>query len=51
MIETHPNDLAVGPIDLVNCACVTSGDEVVPISVFVNTINVEVVPSIGTVVA
>ena len=32
-------------------ACVTSGDEIVPISILVNTIDMEVVPSIGAVVA
>ena len=50
-VRTYPDDLAIGPIDLVYRACVTSGDEIVPIGILVDTINVEVVPSIRTVVA
>jgi hypothetical protein len=50
-VRTYPDDLAIGPIDLMDGACVTSGDEIVPIIILVNTIDMEVVPSIGAVVA
>ena len=48
---TYPDDLAIGSIDLVDCACVAGGDEIVPISILINAVDVEVVPSIGAIVA
>jgi vacuolar-type H+-ATPase subunit D/Vma8 len=50
-VRTYPDDLAIGPIDLVNCACVTSGDEIIPTSILVNAIDVIIIPSVGAVVA
>jgi len=50
-IETYPNDLAISSVYLVNRARVTSGDQVIPISILINAVDVEVVPSIGAVVA
>lgn len=50
-MRAYPDDLPIGPIDLVNCTCITSRDEIVPISILVNAVDVEVVPGIGTVVA
>ena len=41
-----PNDVAGGAVDLADGAGVASGDEVVAQSVFVNGVDVEVVPGV-----
>lgn len=46
-----PDDLARGPVDLVHGAGVARGDEVVAVAIFVDGVDVEVVPGIGGVVA
>jgi hypothetical protein len=49
-VRTYPDDLSVGSVDFVNGACIASGDEIVPINIFVDAIDMEVVPSIGAIV-
>lgn len=46
-----PDNGPVGPVDLVDRASVAGGDEVVPVGVFVDAVDVEVVPSVGAVVS
>lgn len=46
-----PDDLARGPVDLVHRAGIARGDEVVAVAVFVDGVDVEVVPGVGGVVA
>lgn len=46
-----PDDGAISAIDLVDCTGVASGDKVVALSVLVNRVDVEVVPSVGRIVA
>jgi hypothetical protein len=46
-----PDDGAGAAVDLVYCVGVACGDQVVPFSVLVNAVDVEVVPSVGRVVA
>lgn len=41
-----PDDAAVASIDLVHAACVSGRDHVIAIAVFVDTIDVKVVPRI-----
>lgn len=46
-----PDDFAGGAVDFVYGAGVARGDEVVALAVFVDGVDVEVVPGIGGVVA
>lgn len=46
-----PDDFAGGAVDFVHGAGVARGDEVVALAVFVNGVDVEVVPGVGGVVA
>lgn len=41
-----PNNAAVCAVDLVDCACVTSRDQVVAFGILVDAVDVEVVPSV-----
>jgi hypothetical protein len=50
-VITHPDDLSVRSVDFVNGTCIASGDEIIPLRIFVNAVDVEVVPGIGAVVA
>jgi hypothetical protein len=45
------DDLARGAVDLVDGASVAGGDEVVPLAVLVDAVDVEVVPCVAAVVA
>lgn len=46
-----PDDLAGRPVDFVHRTGIARGDEVVAIAVFVDGVDVEVVPGVGGVVA
>lgn len=45
-----PDDVAIGSVDLVNAAGVTGGDQIVSLGVFVDAVDVEVIPRVGTVI-
>ena len=46
-----PDNLSCGTVNLVDGACVSRRDEIVSLAIFVDRVDVEVVPCVGRVVA
>lgn len=46
-----PDESAGGAIDFVDGVCVTGRDEIGPLGILVNRVDVEIVPSVGAVIA